>query len=618
MKNTIIICLAVVGVLLTLNSCEDYLVETNPNELSSDLYWRDLNDCESGLIAIFNQLRAPELVNLRIDPCKAEVGIPTERKRTAEPTGTYYQRTYNSGSGDVTDKWRILYTGIYRANQVIEGLEGVATDTLTNEENAERWRHIMGQARFLRGLFHYWAYITYNSGSVIIVDKTPGTDEADYYRPLSTSEEVSTFFREDLKEAYNLLPESWVEDGPELSNGRPTKGTAAAYLGQGYLYEAKYNEGIGVSGDVNFETAKSYLEKVMAFNYELIDYQPDGTLCTTQDELNQESIFEIMYDNTTKSSETSTQENTSTWAAYYSVGSHGAYTTIIPSYWTVLAYKNDPMDLTDERNHILDENGNFVRYRGNPGNSDPSHVKRINLRLSLSIAIPEDEDKLYYGSKMAERPTNNIYPGAFRKFANWDITTTEDEVENRSGINHRLMRLSDVYLMYAECLIEGGSNDAGVDMALRYINRVRRRAALELLGSSTNPSGEYPMAQHNELAYTASELMKHIMYIERPLELCLEGYSLRSMDLRRWDIMKARFEELAQKSYYFNSPAYQYTNDKGELVNAKSYVVNAGEHPTTPTSTNMEFITPAANHIEAIHNYYPIPVNETGTNPNVQ
>ncbi len=612
------------GFLLTLGGCEEFLTETNPNEITADLFWRDLNDAETGIIAVYNSLRNPDLVNLRIDPCRADIGVPVERKQNAAPTGIYYQRTYNSSDGDVLDKWRVLYTGIFRANQVIEGLEGVVADTVDNVENLERWNGLMGQARFFRGLFHYWAYLTYNEGSVIIVDKTPEGEIDEYYRALSSPDSVRAFFREDLRAALSLLPQTWIgDDGSEFDLGKVTRGAAAAYLGQSFLYEASYSNGVGQAGDINYDSAMHYFDIVMNSGYSLVEYQPDenlpnGTLCTTQDELNEESIFEIVYDNSYKEAEGSVYLNGATWAGYFSVGAQGAFTTIVPSYWTIMAYKEDPMDLTDERNQILDDAGSFVRYRGNEGLS-ASHINRVNLRLSMSVAITEDEDKLFYGSKLAERRSAQAPYGAFRKFANWDITTDEKELNGgRSGINHRLMRLSDVYLMYAECLINGGSNDGGVDEALVFINRVRRRAALELLGESTNPLAEFPTAQHNETTYTALQLMEHIQFVERPLELCLEGYNSRQIDLRRWGILKSRLEDLAQRPYYVNSPSYTYRKSDGTTGTSGSWVVNTGEHPTNPNSTRNEWVVAANNHNEAIHNYYPIPTNESGVNPNVQ
>ena len=53
-----------------------------------------------------------------------------------------------------------------------------------------------------------------------------------------------------------------------------------------------------------------------------------------------------------------------------------------------------------------------------------------------------------------------------------------------SGINYRLIRLADIYLMYAECLIKGGASDGNVQSAINAINKVRHRAGVVLIGKS--------------------------------------------------------------------------------------------------------------------------------------
>ena len=616
MKKKILIS-AIVAIITTLSSCEDFLEEANPNELTLSQFFLNFDDAESGIFAVYNQLRHPELVNLRIDPSRADVGIPIPPKREAAPTGIYYQRTYNSGDSDVTGKWGAMYRGIFRANQVLDGLNELAADTLNNALNASRWRRIRGEALFLRGLFHYWAYLTYNEGSVVISESVPLSND-DFNRSLSPADEVRNFFRNDFKQAARLLPET------PFSSGRVSSNVAFAYLGQSHLYEAAYTNARGNSGDVNYDSALFYFDQVLeSGNYQLVQYQPGGSLCTTLDEHNEESIFEINYDNAYKEGITSVYDNTSTWAALFATGGYDAFITAVPANWVIATFKNDPIDSTDTRNQILDQFSGDVRLRGNNGfsnaNESSDHIIAVNLRLSHSIVIPEDEDTPYYGTKFASRALPFSRIGAFRKFANWDIGESEldENIAGRSGINHRLMRLADLYLMYAECLIKGGSDDAGVQEALIYINRIRQRSALQLLGASD----EFAGAQYDGRAYSADDLMEHIITVERPLELCLEGYLLRQIDLRRWGIIKSRFEELSERQYYLNAPQYVFTamdrNGNDSTATASNNIVQVGEHPTTPNSTLTEYSIPARNHIESIHNYYPIPISESGLNANI-
>ncbi|WP_344976097.1 RagB/SusD family nutrient uptake outer membrane protein [Compostibacter hankyongensis] len=86
-----------------------------------------------------------------------------------------------------------------------------------------------------------------------------------------------------------------------------------------------------------------------------------------------------------------------------------------------------------------------------------------------------------------------------------------------------MIRLADLYLMYAEALNESAGPGPEV---YEYVNRVRERAGLQSVESSwsaysTNPS-----------KYTTKEGMRAIIHQERLIELAFEGP--RFWDLRRW------------------------------------------------------------------------------------
>lgn len=86
-----------------------------------------------------------------------------------------------------------------------------------------------------------------------------------------------------------------------------------------------------------------------------------------------------------------------------------------------------------------------------------------------------------------------------------------------------IMRLSSLYLLYAEALNE--SQGPGTE-AYDYINRVRERAGLQSVESSwTNYST-------NPTKYTTKEGLRSIIHQERLIELAFEGQ--RFWDLRRW------------------------------------------------------------------------------------
>lgn len=89
-----------------------------------------------------------------------------------------------------------------------------------------------------------------------------------------------------------------------------------------------------------------------------------------------------------------------------------------------------------------------------------------------------------------------------------------------------VMRLADLYLLYAEALNE--SMDAPDDSVYKYINKVRERAGLEGVVESWSKYSKIPGKP------STKEGMRDIIRQERLIELAFEGP--RFYDLRRWKL----------------------------------------------------------------------------------
>lgn len=586
---------------LIFGACEDFLMEVNPNAMSSEVYWKNLEDCNSGLTAVYHTFKDQNIFQFVEDNNRADLTYPGYGRPST--SNVYWLQTFTDASDAPNKKWTALYTGIFRANQVIKALNNIES-TCTTEGDKEEWKQQMGQARFFRGLFHYYLHSSFNNGNVLIFDFVP-TDEKEFFQPLSSSDEVKAFFREDLEYALNNLKDCWYEiktdgtlDHPEDA-GRVTSIAAATVLGTSYLY------------DKDYEKACEYFRIVLNNNrYKLADVSENFT---TKGELNCESILEVVY---------TMNYNTEydTWSdvalhnmLHMSVSPLGGWRTIIPSAWLTMAYKEERIDTKDSRNFVFNGKGEMVGFR------------KYSLRASNSIALVDDEESTYYGYRPGvSAPFNNKEYAYFKKYSNWDIYENENDAspQQRSGINYRVIRLADVYLMYAECMIKGGTDDTGLSEALKYINRVRRRSAIELLGQSTDLGAEYAReATYNETIYTAQSLMEHLMYIERPLELSIEGHAIRQIDLRRWGITKQRFQYLSQQKFTNADPQgtpYTTIGKDGKEVKrwgARLYRFNSTIH--TEAQKIVDYEQAAGNYNEKMHAYYPIPNGETMANPNL-
>ena len=311
-----------------------------------------------------------------------------------------------------------------------------------------------------------------------------------------------------------------------------------------------------------------------------------------------------------------------------------------------MAYRTDSMDTTDPRNMapVIDLITSVP--------TGEVALRKYNLRASAYIAFVDDEAANYYLSRpVFAYAFNNGQSAAFKMLSNcneFDYNNLPNEETYKSGVNFRVIRLADVYLMYAECLIEGGTNESGVDEALEYINKVRYRSALLLCGM---PGGEYASSDFDDKVYTAQDVMNQLMYVERPLEISILGHATRHIDLRRWGIYEERFQELAAKRYSFGSYPVEKWSDVdvngvmmrkylypgaaeqfidpitgkkvirwGSICYDESYFDNAvgwNLQPPSSTTFRTEYGESAANYIESAHAYWPIPLVEETTNPNI-
>jgi hypothetical protein len=149
------------------------------------------------------------------------------------------------GLGDVED-WNIPYQQVLYANVVLDGLPGVAVDSL----NQQQWNTLKGSAYFIR------AYAFYNIAQVFAPVYNSGTAMTDLGIPLRLSSDVNpastrlplkvTYDQilSDLQQASSLLPMSV----PTANLNRPSKPAALAMLARVYLSMGGYGQA-GVYAD---------------------------------------------------------------------------------------------------------------------------------------------------------------------------------------------------------------------------------------------------------------------------------------------------------------------------------------------------------------------------------
>lgn len=125
-----------------------------------------------------------------------------------------------------------------------------------------------------------------------------------------------------------------------------------------------------------------------------------------------------------------------------------------------------------------------------------------------------------------------------------------------SGINTRVIRLADVYLMYAEALNEQGSTSA----AIPYANLVRQRSNMNDL----------------PLSLTQGEFRQQLRH-DRVLELA--GESVRFVDMKRYGILSSALAgpntDLSPKEADFDTEFKYFQTGKSEYLPIPLYEIDA-------------------------------------------
>ena len=575
----------VIALLFSFFSCkDDFLTEVDPNGVSTGIFWSNLDETESSLTGVYGAMLHTYVHGIGGDANRSDMGFPRNRTNPSGNNVAFHYKTFNNGTRDIGFQWDGSYQVIFRANQVIEGLERLKGESGIDQE---RWTVQMAQARFFRGLVHFYLHNVFNNGQIIIRDKVPVTN-ADFNKAVSSSEEVISFYRADLKFAYENLPAKYNADASNV--GRATAGAAATILGTSHLYQKEYNE------------ALTYLDDVINnsdYGYELV--RDMSLLFTTAGEFNKESIFEINYSLDVQLEDSQWDEGSfnSRLARYTAPNGKGGGGSdhFFPTAWVTHAYANEPLDTLDSRNFVSDGMGG-------------TRKRNVSLRASSMIALTQDVDTEYY-LEPSFPELCAISSGSFswyKKYTNHDIADREHSTGLtpwKSGKNLTLNRLAEVYLMRAECKIQTGDIDGAID----DMNAVRARWGLQLLGVSDGSNHAF-----DEVTYTAESLMAHLMYIERPLELSIEGNSLRSTDLRRWGITKQRFQDLAAMDWH--TTGYVFVDSNGASATCGNSLLNEGVS-TSGNGDVKEFELAAQNYIEELHAYFPIPLSEVQNNSSI-
>ena len=214
------------------------LDETPSSALTPGNFYRNEAEVLAGLAGVYSELRNTTWGYYNLGEITSdEMIVPTrgqdwyDNGRWLELHRQQWSASSPTGLEDINGAWSDAYTGIARANALLDALQKVSVP------NQPR---IIAETRTLRAYFYYQLMDLF--GGVPIVTSND-------YKPhaRSTRAELFAFIATELKAARPDLPAQW----DDANRGRMTKGAAAAILANMYINAAVFTKDVGIAVSYN-------------------------------------------------------------------------------------------------------------------------------------------------------------------------------------------------------------------------------------------------------------------------------------------------------------------------------------------------------------------------------
>jgi len=413
--------------LISLVGCESYLEKYPTDQIVTDNFFKiaSKDEIENTVNAIYQPLQRSYMYNLRmwtLDIIAGEGRVGNEAGGNGIETVQLSGFIANSDNNGAKELWRGPWTGINRANMVINNVDD-AEPTV----GAEKVLQYKGEAHFLRALYYFNAVRLFGDVPIILVSHT-ATDNLKV--PRDNKDLVYDLIIQDLKTASESLPLKY--SGKDL--GRATSGAALGLLAKVYLTQEKY------------DLVVSTIEQLLGSNVYTLNDDYKHNFDDAR-ENGPESLFEVQY------------EKGSPYAPFDVLG-QGAWHH---EYMAPLA----PVNLGGPWGNF----GWFHVHSEFAESFEPGDKRKF-------VSIFSEGD-LYEGWVYDPAVSTTGYNVKKFMCPNYGTTNPID-----SPLNFPVLRFSDVLLMYAEALNElGRTSDACAPAtgpnAGGPLNRVRVRAGLD-------------------------------------------------------------------------------------------------------------------------------------------
>ncbi len=458
--------------------------------------------------------------------------------------------------------WGEPYLNIGKCNIVLDLINTFrASGTVTSSE-LTKLDQFEGQIRFIRALNYFYLVNFFGEAPILteadkqkmgvpIWDAIP-TDIEGATKARATQGEVYNFIIADLKAAETLLDGVVFSEKP-----RVTEWAVKSLLGKVYIYNLQYSLAVPVLKDVIDNSGKS-----------LVSYTTFRNMYHGQNEYNTESIFEV---NFTPDKLGGTD--------YQNTGNR------YPRYVSVTYIDGAGKEQTNGFGNLYVHDMNIPRYGFDDtttvNQKRPDYIlksklirldKSVDPRLYVSMYQPY-VDSIYYENvwrkicKNRMESYSNVHYKAWNN-AKYNVINYFWRNQQLCEINMYVLRLADVYLLYAEALIKTGDATQG----LEYINKVHRRAYDQPV--HTPSSYDYTSLTARTKTVDATDpLATDPLKYERWAELFAEGNWW--LDVRRFNLGAAEtayYKKVMGGTLEWNNDKYSMPIPTGE-VNSNSLLI---------------------------------------------
>jgi starch-binding outer membrane protein, SusD/RagB family len=584
LKKITLSALTITSILL-LDACSDSFLTRPPQGQYSPASLTNSKGIEGILIGAYGMLDGQGIGGQA--PWENEVqnwvfgGIPSDDAYKGtdagdQPEQSFIERyDYQATNGHIKNKWRGLYEGVSRTNNVLDNLPDVKDIT-----DARR-KQIEAEAKFLRGYYHFEARKIFRYA--------PFIDEKiyDIADPNSTKvpndKEIWPNIEADFTAAAAVLPETQAQPG------RPTKWAALAHLAKTYMYQG-FDVATGAPNSAKLTAAKAVLDQIVnSGKFKLIDNFSQNFDSDTRN--NAESIFEVQY---AKSASDDGASTAGMGLAHPYASPWGCCGFYQPSQNLVNAYKTDAngLPLLDTFNDVDVKNDQGIpetaAYTPDAGRLDPRLDWTVGRRgiLYKDFKIHNSDfirDQTYagpYSPKKHVASKNNTLLGV-----GW---------QNLTANNYRLIRYATVLLWLAECEVEVGS----LERARTLVNQIRTRAAnpadwvkkatsgstRDAYTTTADPAANYVIRNYTA-PWTDKTVARKAVRHETRLEFAMEGH--RFFDLVRWgiasDVLNAYTAVEGNKRSYLKG--VKFTKGKNEYFPVPQEAIDNSAKAGVPSLT---------------------------------